>query len=230
MVHVRQQRNRFATLKTDHKLVSDEMERLMHIALAPPPSAETESSAAGSAALVESAPESQPPSSSTPCPAPAPPAQPPAILANNEASPDTPTPEAGAANEEAPAETRQPFAVVDIVTPASPAASAGLLVDDRIIAFGAVSLRSSPTPQLAMAALPGLMRAHENHSLDLIVQRGSGADLTLVTLSLTPQKWEGQGLLGCHVMPLQMNPVDSRYAPQVATEVALRANALPGSQ
>lgn len=118
-----------------------------------------------------------------------------------------------------------PFALVDIVTPSSPAETAGLLVGDRILSFGAVSLRAFATPNLAMGALPGLLRDHENRTVDVAVERSDGPALTAHTLNLTPRRWSGQGLLGCHVVPLTVNQVDSRYAPQVEVEAAVKSNA-----
>lgn len=119
-----------------------------------------------------------------------------------------------------PSEFRRAFALVDIVFPQSPSANAGLQVNDRIIAFGAISLSSFSTPATALSALPGLLRSHENRTVDVIIYRQN--DRTPITLSLTPQRWSGQGLLGCHVIPLEVSQVDEHYAPDVATMAASR--------
>lgn len=116
-----------------------------------------------------------------------------------------------------PRDTRVPFALVDSVAPQSPSANAGLQVNDRIVAIGAISLRAFATPADAMSALPGLLNSHENVSVDVIVQREGGETLTL---RLIPKRWSGRGLLGCHVVPLEVSQVDSIYAPDVATIAA----------
>lgn len=113
---------------------------------------------------------------------------------------------------------RQPFALVDQVFPASPASEARLQVNDKLVAIGAVSLRSSPTPSQALSLLPGLVRQHENIAVDVVVRRQNSSDQTeTLNLSLTPRRWGGQGLLGFHIVPLQVSQVDPHYAPEVAT-------------
>lgn len=198
---IRTQRNRFAKLKTDHKEISAEIEKYLHIALAPP-------SDANQRVELADPPLSTGASTSTS-------AQQPylsfdsALITNANGIPDRP--------QEQP--RRPSFALVDIVSEHSPAASAGLQVNDRVVAFGAVSLGAFPCPQTAMAALPGLLREHENQSVDVIVERGEGDGLTVLTLSLTPRRWSGSGLLGCHVVPVEVTQVDDRYQPEVATAV-----------
>lgn len=118
-----------------------------------------------------------------------------------------------------PPPTRQAFALLDELTPGSPAAEAGLHVGDRVVSFGAVSLRAFATPQLAMAALPGLLREHCGQRVDVVVVRGEGRERRVVTLALTPRQWNGPGLLGCHVVPVDVPQVDARFAPEVATAV-----------
>lgn len=118
-----------------------------------------------------------------------------------------------------PRDNRVAFALVDSVAPESPSAAAGLQVNDRIVAFGAISLRSFSTPADAMSALPGLLSSHENIPVDVIVHREGSATGTL-TLRLTPKRWTGRGLLGCHVIPTEVSQVDTTYAPDVATMAA----------
>lgn len=197
---IRTQRNRFAKLKTDHKEILAEIEKHLHIALAPP-------SDANHNLQITDPPQPTNVSIFTP-------AQQPqlsfdsALVTNANGLPDRPQ------------ELRRPaFALVDIVSEHSPAASAGLQVNDRVVAFGAVSLGAFPSPQTTMAALPGLLREHENQQVDVVVERGEGDSLTVLTLSFTPRRWSGQGLLGCHVVPLEINQVDDRYQPEVATAV-----------
>lgn len=198
---VRTQRHRFARLKTDHKLLSEEIEKNLHIALAPP-------SESNSAAPTPPAPDSSPP---------------PHVSATRIQPPDATPPTSNgvpsAPSQRAPTTRRPPFALVDIVSPESPAHTAGLKVGDRIVAIGAVSLRAFPTPRETMAALPGLLNQHVNQSLDVIVEREGGQ---VVTLALVPKRWSGTGVLGCHVVPLEMSQEDAIYRPDVATVAAER--------
>jgi 26S proteasome non-ATPase regulatory subunit 9 len=53
-----------------------------------------------------------------------------------------------------------------------------------------------------MAALAGLVGRSENRELQVVVQRAAEAHPT--TLTLVPCKWEGRGLLGCHLQPLSL--------------------------
>eukprot|EP00177_Eucheuma_denticulatum_P004379 GFKZ01007951.1.p1 GENE.GFKZ01007951.1~~GFKZ01007951.1.p1 ORF type:complete len:266 (+),score=32.44 GFKZ01007951.1:156-953(+) len=198
---IRTQRQRFARLKTDHKLLSEEIEKNLHIALAPP---SEPTSAAPTTPAVHSSPTR---------PASAPSTQPPAT------APPTSNGVQSAPSQGAVSQRRPPFALVDIVAPESPAYTAGLKVGDRIVAVGAVSLRAFPTPRETMAALPGLLSQHVNQSVDVIVEREGGQ---VVTLALVPKRWSGTGVLGCHVVPLEVSQEDAVYRPDVATATAER--------
>lgn len=109
-----------------------------------------------------------------------------------------------------------PFARVDEVSPASPAAEAGLQVGDRIAVFGTlVSLAPGAGAGGAAAAavrppalsdLGALVRASQSIALPVVVLRaaggaGAGAADVAMRLVLTPRPWSGAGLLGCHVVP-----------------------------
>lgn len=197
---IRTQRSRLAKLKTDYQQISAELEKYLHIALAPPPDADQNSQPAdpplstGASTSASAQPFNAPTTSA------------PALSADDPVnSPEVPR--------------RPAFALVDLVSESSPAASAGLQVNDRIVAFGAVSLGPFPTAHTTMAALPGLLREHENQTLDVIVERGEGDNPAVLTLYLTPRKWSGSGLLGCHVVPLEISQVDDKYQPGVATAV-----------
>jgi 26S proteasome regulatory subunit N4 len=187
---IRTQRHRLACLRTDHKIASDQIEKLLLEALAPC----GDDAAASSTGVAGS--ESHPAAASTASSATAPAASIPGSVP-----------------------PRPPFAIVDEVKAGSPASTAGLLIGDAIVAFGAISLRSMATNQAAMAALPGCLREHEGREIAVAVNRGSD----FVELKLTPSRWEGQGLLGCHVAVAPPAPqIDSQYAPQVAVAVATR--------
>lgn len=87
-----------------------------------------------------------------------------------------------------------PFAVIDELTPGSPAATAGLQLGDQLCSFAGVSKAVPSTLQAVAAALA----ANEGRPVEAVVLR-QGAPLAL---QLTPQQWGGRGLLGCHLRPL----------------------------
>ncbi|XP_052486731.1 uncharacterized protein LOC105767653 isoform X2 [Gossypium raimondii] len=82
-----------------------------------------------------------------------------------------------------------PFAMVDEIADASPAAEDGLQLGDQIVKFGNVKAGDSLLQRLASEA-----QANQGHPLPVIIMR-QGA---LLNLSLTPRTWQGRGLLGCH--------------------------------
>lgn len=118
----------------------------------------------------------------------------------------------------------RPFALVDDVSEASPASRAGLMKGDRIAGIGtlvslapAVSASATSEGGLAGGAAPSapslsdlasVVRGNVGLALPLVVQRqrqdnsNSSSEGSFIQLSLTPQPWSGQGLLGCHVVPL----------------------------
>jgi len=82
---------------------------------------------------------------------------------------------------------------VDEVSPASPAAAAGVLVGDSLLQLGRVTCTGDT--QAALAALGPAVAAAEGSSVELsVLRRGEE-----VRLGLTPQRWAGRGLLGCHL-------------------------------
>ena len=101
-----------------------------------------------------------------------------------------------------------PFAIIDSVAAGSPAAAAGLQPGDKLVSFG--SVRAGATNGGAggggggggelLQAVAALVATSENAALAVAVLRGEGA--SPVTVSLVPRRWEGRGLLGCHVTPL----------------------------
>jgi len=94
-------------------------------------------------------------------------------------------------------EALRPFAKVDGVAPGSPAAEAGLQRGDLVVKFGALTQRSFPSSSIEPLAT--LVAGSENLSLPISVLRGEEQQMT--QLNLTPQKWGGRGLLGCHIVP-----------------------------
>lgn len=82
-----------------------------------------------------------------------------------------------------------PFALVQHVAPASPAAAAGLLVNDKIVLFG--NLTSG-----GLAAISEKVRLSVGQKIRVAVLRGSRME----NLDLTPGPWAGRGLLGCQIV------------------------------
>lgn len=82
-----------------------------------------------------------------------------------------------------------PFAVVDEITEASPAADDGLQLGDQILKFGSVIHGDDLLTRLASE-----VQAHCGCTIPVVVSR-QGA---ILNLSVTPRTWKGRGLLGCH--------------------------------
>ncbi|KAL3654086.1 hypothetical protein CASFOL_003767 [Castilleja foliolosa] len=83
----------------------------------------------------------------------------------------------------------RPFAMVDEIDEASPAAEDGLQLGDQIVKFGDVERGENLLQRLA--AEP---RQKQGQSIPLLVLR-QGA---LINLKFTPREWPGSGLLGCY--------------------------------
>ncbi|XP_035291673.1 26S proteasome non-ATPase regulatory subunit 9 [Anguilla anguilla] len=88
-----------------------------------------------------------------------------------------------------------PFARVDTITQGSPASLAGLRVEDEIIEFGSVNTGNFKTLQ----NIASVVQHSEGKALGITVIRGGER----VHLVLTPQRWNGRGLLGCNIVPLR---------------------------
>lgn len=85
--------------------------------------------------------------------------------------------------------TRLPFAMIDEITDDSPAAVDGLQLGDEIVKFGSVEAGDRLQGRLVSEAL-----SNEDSQVSLvIIRQGSPMNLTV-----TPRKWHGRGLLGCH--------------------------------
>lgn len=92
-------------------------------------------------------------------------------------------------------ETPVAFAIVNAVAPDSPAFSAGLRRNDRVIKFGHLD----STNHQGLQALNGLISQSENQPVPVSLLRdGERLDFTV-----TPRSgWGGRGTLGCHLLPL----------------------------
>lgn len=82
-----------------------------------------------------------------------------------------------------------PFAMVDEISEASPAADDGLQLGDQIVKFGHVEAGDNLLSRLASE-----VQANQGIAVSVVVMR-QGA---LTSLSVTPRTWQGRGLLGCH--------------------------------
>ena len=112
-----------------------------------------------------------------------------------------PSPNAVAAAAEPPG-----IALVDSVSIDSPAEDAGLRAGDLILSFGAVDGKSAASSGAsALHAIAAAVGSSENVALPVTVRRGGA----VLQLTLTPRRWSGRGLLGCHVLPAPM-PTSSR--------------------
>ncbi|CAF1980389.1 unnamed protein product [Rotaria magnacalcarata] len=91
---------------------------------------------------------------------------------------------------------KEPFLRVDIVSKQSPAELADLHVGDLICRIGTIRKDNFRTMQDVAA----LVNNSENRSITLFVERVNTKEQQ--TLTLTPKKWSGNGLLGCKLTPL----------------------------
>ncbi|KAM5548206.1 26S proteasome non-ATPase regulatory subunit 9 [Rosa sericea] len=82
-----------------------------------------------------------------------------------------------------------PFALVDEIADASPAAEDGLQLGDQIVKFGNVENGDNLLQKLASEA-----QTNQGCAVPVMVLR-QGAQ---VNLMVTPRTWQGRGLLGCH--------------------------------
>ena len=89
----------------------------------------------------------------------------------------------------------KPFYLVDKIFSGSPAQDAGLKSGDLVIQFGSM-VNENKSPQL----LQEIVKSSINKPIPVTVKRNPEG---ILGLSLTPKKWSGRGLLGCHLSPYQ---------------------------
>jgi len=90
-----------------------------------------------------------------------------------------------------------PIAIVDEISSGSPAQEAGLQIGDQIISIGSVGPFVQKDSS-ALGAMARVVRDSENNAIRVEVFRGNS---TKISISLTPKRWSGNGLLGCHLTP-----------------------------
>ncbi|XP_044471116.1 26S proteasome non-ATPase regulatory subunit 9-like isoform X2 [Mangifera indica] len=83
----------------------------------------------------------------------------------------------------------KPFALIDEITDASPAAEDGLQLGDQIVKFGKVEAGENLLERLASEG-----RSNLGQAVPVVIMR-QGA---VINLTVTPRTWQGRGLLGCH--------------------------------
>ncbi|XP_077376643.1 26S proteasome non-ATPase regulatory subunit 9 [Festucalex cinctus] len=86
------------------------------------------------------------------------------------------------------------FARVDAVSQGSPASAAGLKVGDEVIVFGSVNTGNFQS----LHNIASVVQHSEGKPLRVTVVRGGQR----AHMSLTPQRWSGQGLMGCKIVPM----------------------------
>ncbi|KAF3205840.1 putative 26S proteasome regulatory subunit [Orbilia oligospora] len=91
------------------------------------------------------------------------------------------------------------FAVVDQVSPSSPAEQAGVQVGDKVKRFGSVGALNHEK----LAKVAAEVQQNENRTISVLVCRAIGDGEQDLELQLTPRRdWGGRGMLGCHLLPL----------------------------
>lgn len=93
-------------------------------------------------------------------------------------------------------ETLEPFLRVNLVSPGSPAETAGIQVEDLILEFGSVHCRNFKS----LTDIGKLVENSRYKTINVKIKRGSN----VTVLSLTPRPWVGKGLLGCNVIPVEV--------------------------
>ncbi|EAY13786.1 26S proteasome non-ATPase regulatory subunit, putative [Trichomonas vaginalis G3] len=88
-------------------------------------------------------------------------------------------------------EKQEPFCLISEVREGSPAEKAGLIDGDLLIKFGPATNMLDVKKNIV-----------EGTAVDLVVYRVEEYSRELASCSLTPAKWEGDGLVGCHLIPL----------------------------
>jgi len=104
-----------------------------------------------------------------------------------------------------------PFAILDSVSPSSPASEAGLHEGDLIVKFGDatssnhknLSLVATIVSNAASDKLPievVILRRKRMNSMHDVSHDVEAAIRDTLVLNVRPKAWEGRGLLGCHVV------------------------------
>merc|ERR1712129_675626 len=87
----------------------------------------------------------------------------------------------------------QPMYVIDSIFENSPSRAAGLKTGDRVLKFGSMT-ESNHSAQL----MRDIVRQSVDKEIPVIVLRNPEG---FCSLKLVPRKWDGKGLIGCHLTP-----------------------------
>ena len=93
------------------------------------------------------------------------------------------------------------FAIIDIVTPGSPAQEDGLRVGDRVAEFGNVNADNFG----ALSDVGKEVQRRKGQTVHVKVVRKKAEDsddVEVKVVRLVPREWSGRGLLGCNIVPL----------------------------
>lgn len=104
------------------------------------------------------------------------------------------SPDAAAASNSTFTGSSTPFVVVNLVSPNSPAADAGIQIRDQIVSFGSISSNSF----VDLVQIGKLVKNSQNQQVRVKVKRENN----LLELILVPKIWSGRGLLGCNIVPI----------------------------
>lgn len=89
-----------------------------------------------------------------------------------------------------------PFFRVDAVEGGSPAEISGLRVGDLISKFSHIT--ADTIGEDSLATIVEIISKNVSKEITIVVER----NLSHLTLEIVPQPWEGQGFLGCKLVPL----------------------------
>jgi len=96
-----------------------------------------------------------------------------------------------------------PFAIVNDVSPNSPASESGLSRGDLIVKFGTAIYTNHRQLRAIAEIVP--IAASQNKEIEILVLRKRletpNNERISKTLRLKPKPWAGRGLLGCHIIP-----------------------------
>jgi len=84
-----------------------------------------------------------------------------------------------------------PFAIATEVRQKSPAENSGLMDGDLVISFG----KAHSLHQIKSEII-------EFQAVEINVIRCEGSECQVISLEITPRPWEGDGLVGCLLLPL----------------------------
>ena len=94
-----------------------------------------------------------------------------------------------------------PFATIDAVAPLGPAEEAGLKAGDLIVEFGDIHHDNHQTLTALMPVVTSAADAQKEIAITVLRSTNTNSIAEVVQLALVPKPWPGRGLLGCHIVP-----------------------------